>query len=335
MSKLSMLKIESDQKLFQKITSPENLFSAWKEFKKNKTNKKDVLKFEYNLEENIFRLYRELKNKTYQHGDYFGFYINDPKRRHIHKALVRDRIIHHALFLLLNPIFEPTFIYESYSCRKGKGTHKAINRLREILNRVSENKTRTCYILKCDIKKFFKSVNHKVLIEILKRKIKNKDAIWLVEEIIKSFDPGIPIGNLTSQLFANVYLNKLDQFIKHRLKSKFYIRYTDDFIVVNDQKKELINWLKEIETFLNQNLKLELHPKKIILQKHHQGVDFLGYIQFPYHRLLRTKTKIRIFKKTKKGISEQSLQSYLGVLSHANSHKISEEVKNAYLFNQK
>ena len=330
-----MLKIKPHQNIFQKIIAPENLFSAWKEFKKDKTSKKDVLKFEYNLEENIFTLYRELKRKTYHHCGYFGFYIHDPKRRHIHKALVRDRIVHHALFLLLNPMFEPTFIYDSYSCRKGKGTHRAVNRLRGIFRKVSKNKTKTCHVLKCDIKKFFESVNHKTLIEILKRKIKDKDVIWLVEKIINSFNPGIPIGNLTSQLFANIYLNELDQFIKHKLKAKFYIRYTDDFIIVNNEEVELVKWLKDIKTFLNQILKLELHPKKIILQKYHQGVDFLGYIQFPHHRLLRTKTKRRIFKRIRKGINEQSLQSYLGVLSHANSHKISEAIKNVYLFNQK
>ncbi|TSC82888.1 MAG: RNA-directed DNA polymerase (Reverse transcriptase) [Parcubacteria group bacterium Gr01-1014_20] len=321
--------------LFQETISPEKLFLAWKEFKKGKLTKKDVLGFEYNLETNIFALHRELKSKTYRHGNYYGFYINDPKSRHIHKAFVKDRVVHHALFSVLNPIFEPTFIYDSYSCRKNKGSHKGIDRLRKFALRVSENNTKSCFILKCDIKKFFESVNHEILTGVLERKIKDEEIMWLVKVIIESFNPGIPIGNLTSQLFANIYLNKLDQFVKHKLKAKFYIRYTDDFVVVASNKEELAKWLSEIRTFLSQNLKLTLHPKKIILEKHHQGTDFLGYIQFPHHRLLRTKTKRRMLKKIKKGVNEQSLQSYLGVLSHANGHKISEEIKNLYLFSKK
>lgn len=321
--------------IFEKIISLENLFLAWDEFKKEKRKKADVIKFEFNLEKNIFAIRKELRDKTYKHGHYTSFHINDPKQRHIHKASVKDRVVHHAIFLILYPIFERTFIYNSYSCRRNKGTHKGINRLQTLLRKASKNNRQNCFALKCDIKKFFQSINHYILISIIERKIMDKDALWLTKEIINSFRPGIPIGNLTSQLFANIYLNELDRYIKHKLKIPFYLRYTDDFILINNSKDELELWLKEINKFLSEKLKLQLHPNKIILRKYRQGIDFLGYVQFPRYRLLRTKTKRRMLKKLKQGVSEQSLQSYLGVLSHANHRKLSEEIKNSFYFNSK
>jgi len=246
--------------IFEKIVSLENLFSAWEEFKKGKQKKKDVMKFEFNLEENTFNLHRELKNKTYKHGSYHDFYITDPKLRHIHKAAVKDRVLHHAVYSVLNPIFEPTFIYDSYSCRKGKGIHKGIYRLEKFLRKISKNNLGSCFVLKCDIKKFFESVNHGVLISIIEKRIKDNDAIWLIKEIIESFNPGVPIGNLTSQMFANIYLNELDQFVKQKLKIPFYYRYTDDFVIINESKEKLEKWLLEIKNFLFEKLKMELHP---------------------------------------------------------------------------
>ncbi|MEK9170566.1 MAG: reverse transcriptase/maturase family protein [Patescibacteria group bacterium] len=321
--------------IFEKIISLENLFLAWDEFKKEKLRKADVIKFEFNLEQNIFSLHYKLKNKTYKHGIYTSFYINDPKQRHIHKASVKDRIIHHTVFLVLYPIFEKTFIYDSYSCRKNKGTHKGIDRLQNLLRKTSKNNRQNCFALKCDVRKFFQSVNHSILISIIERKIQDKDALWLIKEIINSFSSGIPIGNLTSQLFANIYLNELDQYVKHKLKIPFYLRYTDDFILISTSKVKLEFWLKEINNFLSKKLKLQLHPHKVILCRYHLGIDFLGYVQFPDYRLLRVKTKRRMLKKLKQGISEQSLQSYLGVLSHANHHELSEEIKNLFYLNSK
>lgn len=308
---------------------------AWEKFKKDKQKRKDIVRFEYKLEENILCLYRELKNQTYKHGHYTDFYVTDPKPRHIHKALVRDRLVHHAVFNILNPIFEKTFIYNSYSCRKNKGTHKSVNRLRKILRKISQNNCKPCFILKCDIKKFFQSVNHDTLLNIIKQKIHDEKVIFLVREIIESFKFGLPIGNLTSQLFANIYLNNLDQYIKHNLKIPFYIRYTDDFVIIYNDLEKLKQWLSQIQEFLNTNLKLQLHPNKIILRKYHQGTDFLGYVQFPHHRILRTKTKERIIEKIQKGVPEQSLNSYLGVLSHADSYKLSQEIKNLFWLNKK
>jgi len=155
--------------IFEKIISLENLFSAWDEFLDGKRKKKDVLKFEYNLEKNICELRNELKARTYKHGAYTSFYINDPKQRHIHKAQVRDRIVHRAVFSVLYPIFENTFIYDSYSCRTGKGTHKGFNRLERMLRKASKNNTQNCFILKCDIRKFFASVDCEILIQLISK----------------------------------------------------------------------------------------------------------------------------------------------------------------------
>ena len=340
--------------IFEKIISSENLFSAWDAFRSDKRSKLDVLQFEWNLERNIFQLHRDLKNKTYKHGPYVGFYIRDPKQRHIHKASVRDRILHHAVFSVVNPIFEPTFISTSFSCRVGYGTHKGVEVLKKIMGKVSKNNTNRCFVLKCDVRKFFDSVNHEILLSIIKKRIKDIDAMWLLKSIIESYKSapvenegqgqprGIPIGNLTSQLFANVYMNELDQFVKHRLKIKHYVRYTDDFALVSESPEELGKLLIPISKFLQNELALTLHPNKSILHSICQGVDFLGYVIFPHHRLIRSKTKHRMFRKLEKQMEEyragditklnfeQSLQSYLGVLSHADTYGIREELLNRF-----
>ena len=173
--------------LYWSIISPEALFRAWEIFKSDKKKKLDVMVFGHNLEQNIFDLHCDLKNGTYKHGEYRGFWINDPKLRRIHKAFVRDRVLHHAVFRVLNPIFEPTFINNSFSCRVGKGTHRGVTRVAEMLRQVSQNHTRACYALKCDVRKFFDSVDHATLQQILARKIKDADVMRLLREIISSY----------------------------------------------------------------------------------------------------------------------------------------------------
>lgn len=173
--------------IFAKIINPGNLFSAWAEFKSGKLRKPDVLVFEYHLEEYIFQLYRDLKYHNYKHGVYRTFYITDPKLREIHKAIVRDRILHHAIYRVVYLLFQPTFISSSFSCQIDKGSHKGVDYLAKITRKESKNYTRFCFVLKCDIKKFFNSVNHRILLEIIKRKIKDMDFNWLIEEIIGSF----------------------------------------------------------------------------------------------------------------------------------------------------
>ncbi len=315
----------------------ENLFQAWEEFKKGKLKKKDVQEFHRNLEDNLFDLHIKLKNKTYRHGLYQDFYVNDPKRRHIHKASVSDRIVHHLLYKYLYSIFDKTFIYDSYSCRLNKGTHKAVKRLEQFTRAISKNYSGQCWALKCDIKKFFASVDHKILKNLIEKKIKDENILWLLTEIIESFNledngKGIPLGNLTSQIFANIYLNELDQFVKHKLKVKYYLRYADDFVIIDSNKQNLFKYTRILALFSKDNLSLELHSRKIILRNLRWGIDFLGYIVLPYYRLPRTKTKRRIFKKLKYKISlgafNQSLASYLGYLSHAESYSLSKNIKN-------
>lgn len=317
----------------------ENLFEAWEEFKKGKRSKKDVQTFERYLEDNLFDLHRRLKNKTYKHGSYSSFYVQDPKQRHIHKAAVVDRIVHHLLYKYLYCLFDKNFIYDSYSCRLDRGTHRGMKRLVKFTRKISKNYTKPCWALKCDIKKFFASVDHDILKELLKRKIQDEDILWLLDQIIDSFNTsplhwgsvtGIPLGNLTSQIFANIYLNELDQFIKHKLKVEYYLRYADDFIILANNKNNLFQYINILKNFLIKDLRLELHPRKIILRRLEWGVDFLGYIVLPNYILPRTKTKRRIFKKLKEKIDDpnfnQSFQSYLGYLKHARSYKVIKEL---------
>jgi RNA-directed DNA polymerase len=173
--------------IFKNIISPENLFASWEEFKHGKTRKDDVLEFSYNLEGNIFSLARELANKSYCHSNYTSFKINDPKPRHIHKATVRDRIVHRALFRVLNSVFESMFISDSFSCRIGKGHHRGFFRAAEFLRKASANNTKVCFVLKCDIRKFFDSVDHEVLKRIIRKKIIDQDALGLIDKIIDSY----------------------------------------------------------------------------------------------------------------------------------------------------
>jgi len=309
---------------FSDLTSIENLFQAWSEFKKGKRKRADVQIFERNLEDNLFVLHHVLRNKTYSHGDYHAFFVHDPKRRHIHKASVENRIVHHLLYKYLYELFDKSFIYDSYSCRLGKGTHKTVDRLEKFTRIVSKNYTKPCWALKLDIKKFFASVDHQILKELLRKKVKDIDILWFLDEVIDSFPEGIPLGNLTSQIFANIYMNELDQFIKHKLRFKYYLRYADDFLILSGDNKSLQRLIVTIAEFSEINLKLELHPKKIILRNLNWGIDFLGYIVLPYYRLLRTKTKRRILKR----VNIKNLPSYLGLLSHANTYKLHLEVTN-------
>jgi len=253
---------------------------------------------------------------------------------------VRDRVVHHLVSGVLEKIFDPTFYAHSYSCRKGKGTHKGVEAFIKLSRKASRNNTSSLFILKCDIKKFFAAVDHKILYELLSRKINDYDFLWLMSEIINSFrseytkdqnSKGMPIGNLTSQFFANIYLDPLDRHMKHELKIKYYIRYADDFIIMSESREYLKALIVKIKEFLDQTLKLSLHPDKIIIRDYYLGIDFLGYVVFPNFILPRTKTKRRMFRKIYKKIElfkankiplellNQSLRSYLGYLSHGNT----------------
>ncbi|MBI2459024.1 MAG: group II intron reverse transcriptase domain-containing protein [Parcubacteria group bacterium] len=324
---------------FEDIISVENLLAAWREFIRGKRNRRDVQEFLLNLMDNIFDLHYYLKSLTYRHGGYQAFKINDPKPRDIHKASVRDRLLHHAIYRILYPFFDKTFIADSYSCRINKGTHKAVNKFLQYAYIVSKNNTKTCWALKGDIRKFFANIDHDILIGRLREYIQDEKIIWLLKNVIGSFSPGLPLGNLTSQLFVNIYLNKFDQFIKHKLKAKYYIRYADDFVIFSENKEWLENLIEPIKEFLRQELKLELHPNKVFIKTIASGVDFLGMVNFSDYRVFRTKTKRRMLKKISDRYGEsqneiiseesfkQSLQSYLGMLKHCRGYKVEKKIE--------
>jgi retron-type reverse transcriptase len=326
--------------MYNYIISIENLCAAWQEFIRDKKSKRDVAEFSLNLSKNIFQLHKELQTKTYRHGAYEAFSINDPKPRSIHKATVRDRLLHHAIYRGLYRHFDQKFIYDSYSCRQEKGTHKALNRFRHFARKVSKSNSRICWVLKCDIRKFFASIDQAVLIEIVKRHLSDTDVIWLLERVVESFSStgpgkGLPLGNLTSQLLVNVHMNEFDQYMKHELKQKYYIRYADDFVIMDHDKAALIEILPKIEHFLKNRLKLTLHSDKIFLQTATSGVDFLGWVHFLDHRVLRTATKKRMFRnlQAKQNTSNNAsnkvatVQSYLGLMKHGNAWKLRREVQ--------
>ncbi len=286
--------------------------------------------------------------------------MTKPKPREIFAADFRDRIVHHVLVGYLEPIFDKKFIDQSYACRKRKGAHKAIDDLERYIRKATKGNVKEVYYLQLDIQSFFVSLKKDVLFEQLKRHIKNPDILWLAKTIIfynptrnyyrksqmslfdlipdhKSLfkvspDQGLPIGNLTSQFFANVYLDEFDQFIKHTLKIKYYLRYVDDFIILSDDKDQLIKWRKEIGNFLEEKLKLKLHPKKQVIQTVDKGINFVGYIVKPSHILVRRrvvkslKSRLLQFNNTQEEIPKEEMgkvlsvvNSYYGQFKHANT----------------
>ncbi len=300
---------------------------------RGKRRRKDVAEFALHFLDHIFELHRELKESTYKHGGYESFKINDPKPRDIHKASVRDRLVHHAIYRVLYPHFDTFFIHDSYSCRRDKGTHRAMNRFREYGREVSRNNTRTCWVLKGDIRKFFASIDHAILRNILTRHIADEHILWLLDQIINSFSiekrcgVGLPLGNLTSQLLVNVYMNEFDQFMKRELHAWRYIRYADDFVVMSDNRKQLEMSISPIAHFLESELNLTLHPGKLFIKTLASGVDFLGWVHFPHHRVLRTSTRKRMFRNLSGTPTPESVTSYLGLISHGNTHEIQSVIR--------
>lgn len=333
---------------FSELTSLESLFDSWRFFRAGKGGRRDVQEFERNLEKNVFQLHRDLISKKYKHAAYSSFFIQDPKVRHIRKACVRDRLVHQAIYTMLVRVFEPQLIHDLYSSRLGKGTHAGVNAVASMARKVGKNNTKPCWALKCDVRKFYDSVDHACLLTLIGKKIGDDAAKSLIKEIIESFHSegtpgkGLPIGNLTSQVFTNIYLNELDQFIKHTLRVKHYARFADDFVLLSNSKSDLEADLTRIQSFLAKQLKLELHPHKISLRPLAHGVDFLGYVILPNHRVLRTTTKRRMLRKVSErhrgyfkgalaGNSlNQTMQSYLGMLSHADTYALTQRFKNMY-----
>ncbi|HEX9974127.1 MAG TPA: reverse transcriptase domain-containing protein [bacterium] len=293
--------------LFEKIVSFENLLLAGKNASQGKRGKGNAAAFNYNLEENLVLLQQALIDKTYRPGSYRAFHIFDPKKRLISAAPFPDRVVHHALCNVIEPLFDRTFIYDSYANREGKGTHAGIRRVQRFLrgNR---------FVLKCDIKKYFPSIDHEILKQEIRWRIADPDTLWLIDTIIDGsneqefvynifpgddlFTPlnrrkGLPLGNLTSQFFANLFLNRFDHFIKEILRVRFYARYVDDFLLAANSIAFLNEAKQEIEAYLV-NLRLKLHPRKCHILRSDKGVPFLGQVIFPHYRLLK-KQNVRRF----------------------------------------
>ena len=284
--------------------------------------------FERNLEDNIFALHDELASRSYRHSPYEEFTVHDPKQRTIHKAQVKDRVVHQAIVNVIEPLFDARFIHDSYSCRVGKGTHVAVRRLRGFFRQASKNNTRTVYAVKCDVRKFFASVNHEALLRLLARRIVDEKVMSLLRTIIGSFSVtpgiGIPLGNLTSQLFANVYLHELDWYVKHALRVRHYVRYCDDFVMLAASRSEGFALVEQVNAFLGEHLHVELHPNKVHVRTRSQGVDFLGYVLLPHAIVLRPSTMKRMLKR----VTETNKSSYLGLCAHADAYDLARTVKN-------
>ncbi len=267
-----------------------------------------------------------LQSGTYQHRPYQLFTIHDPKERRIHKALVADRVVHQAIVSAIEPLFEPRFIYDSYSCRAGKGTHAGVRRLHLFLRQASRNNTRKVYVLKCDIRKYFASIDHEILLGLIAQRVQDEATLELIRNVLLSHGAetgkGIPLGNVTSQLFANIYLHELDWFMKQTLGIRHYIRYCDDFVVVSDNRAALEKLIEPVRAFLHAELQLDLHPNKVTIRSWDQGVDFLGRVLLPHATVLRTKTRRRMLAR----VTEQNISSYLGLCSHADAYHLSQIV---------
>ncbi len=300
--------------LYSQLTSFENLYAAYLAAKKGKSRKAPVADFMRVCEEELFALQHELQTKTYTPGAYHSFYVHDPKKRLISAAPFRDRVVHHALCRVLEPIYESRFIEDSYANRTGKGTHSALDRTQKFSRRFP-------YVLQCDVRQFFPAIDHDILYKILSHHIADNDVLWLAERILQSgrgvlseeyeivyFERddlfsvnrprGLPIGNLTSQFWANIYLNELDQLVKRELKCKAYIRYVDDFLLFGEDKKTLHDWrLKVIQKLAG--LRLTLHEGAAQVFPTNTGIPFLGFRIHPEYRRLKARRSLHFRHKLK------------------------------------
>jgi len=337
--------------LYPQITSFDNLLQAAGNARKGKRFQANVAAFDFRLEQNLFQLQEELQNKSYQPGAYRSFIIADPKERLISAAPYRDRVVHHALMNVTGPIFERTFIYDSYANRLGKGAHAAIVRFQQYAKRYP-------YVLKCDIRKFFPSIDHEILKEEIRWKIQCPDTLWLTDTIIDNSNPqeehcpyfpgddlftprkrrhGLPIGNLTSQWWGNVYLNRFDHFIKEELRVPGYIRYVDDFVLFGPDKRQLKQWKKALENYLA-GLRLVLHPNKTQIYPSDRGIPFLGFRVFPEYRMVRKQNTRRYRRHLRKKLArraagqlppeklEAGLNSWLGHIRFGQSGRLEYQI---------
>lgn len=343
--------------LYPGICSFENLLSAARKAQKGKRLQENVGRFNVNLEHELVRLQRELLDKSYQPGSYREFLIYEPKKRMISAAPYRDRVVHHALCNVIAPLFEKTFIFDSYANRVGKGTHRAILRYQEFCRK-------NAFALKCDVKKYFPSIDHEILKAEIRRTIACPDTLWLIDRIIDGsneqepvleyfpgdnlFTPferrkGLPIGNLTSQFFANVYFNRFDHFVKEQLGCKYYLRYVDDSVVLENDKSWLWQVKREIDNYL-EKYRLRLHEHKCQIRRTEQGVTFLGFRMFPHFRLLRRENMVRARRRLRRlqaGYAAgelswdevtRAVHGWLGHASFGDTYRLREKLLEEHFF---
>jgi retron-type reverse transcriptase len=303
--------------LFDRLTCWENLLAAARQTRRGKRRRTDRARFELERERELLRLQHELRSRTYQPGPYRTFYVAEPKRRLISAAPYRDRVAHHALVNVIGPLFERNFIHDSYANRVGKGTHRAVDRYQEFARRFK-------YVLPCDVVKFFPSVDHEILKRLLRSRVRDEGVLWLCDQIIDGSNPqdpvphyfpgddlfephrrrrGLPIGNMTSQFWANVYLHGLDNFVKRGLRRRGYVRYVDDFVIFGDDREELRQVRARIIWFLAR-LRLRIHEARAQVRPVHRPTRFLGYRCWPTHRFI-TKEKIRRFRRYARRLQER------------------------------
>ena len=324
---------------YDKKLTYQNLMKAHKLSKRGKGYRKEVIQFNLKQEEYIMWLYEQLENMTYKHSGYSVFYVTEPKLRKIEKSKYIDRIVHRwVVDYFLEPYFVPRMIHTSYACLKGKGMHKACLEVQKAMKHLNQT-WKEYYILKMDVRKYFQSINKNILYQLLKRKIQDRKLLWLLKEIIYSNEgeTGLAIGNYTSQMFANIYLNEIDQYIKHKLHCKYYFRYLDDSIVFFKTKEEAKTVLEKIKKFLANQLELELNEKTQIF-KSKQGVNFCGYKINAYRLKIRNRGKQKLKKKIKKlkyeikvgKISSKEARTYLnghmGYIKIANVNHLVEKL---------
>lgn len=333
------------KQLYESVCAFDNLLRATQQARRGKRFVPSVAHFLHRQETELLHLQDELLTQTYRPGPYHTFIVRDPKPRLISAAPFRDRVVHHALCNVIEPIFDRTFIHDSYACRKDKGTHAAVDRLTHFMQNND-------FVLKCDIRKYFASVDHAILKELLRRKIGCPQTLWLTDRIIDHSNPqeevgdtfpgddlftpierprGLPIGNQTSQFFANVTLNPLDHFLKEELGCRAYIRYVDDFVVLSDDKETLRQTREAIADFLAAHLRLRLHSTKQTVTPVTEGCDFLGYRVYPTHRRLRKSSGFRFARRLRRMQADyqrgkmdlktvrQRIMSWMGHASHADT----------------
>lgn len=343
--------------LYDQITDFPTLLAAFRKARRGKRNRQEVAAFEFDLESNLFELQEELRNRTYQPGAYRNFYIMERKLRLISAAPFRDRVVHHALCSTLDPIWERRFIHDTYACRPGKGTHRAVDRCQEFAQRYP-------YVLQCDVHQFFPAVDHAILRAKLARYVADPDVLWLIDRILASGagvlapmyemewfpgdDPstgsgqgllaacrprGLPVGNLTSQIWANIYLDSLDQFVKRELRCPAYVRYCDDFLLFGHDKAQLHAWKAQVQAHLA-GLRLCLNWRRSVVYPTANGIPFLGYRVFATHRRLRADNVALARRRLRRNLDalqagqmtvdqfRQSLKAWVAHASHADTYRL-------------